>query len=94
MNYIDRPEFSEGQLLSAADLQLAVDYPREELEAHCRYAHTSGVIYGMTAIPILRRDTIQASLSYVHDIGLASVAGSMLRLFAPSKIRHVFPKTA
>lgn len=50
MNYIDRPEFSEGQLLSAADLQLAVDYSREELEAHCLVAHTSGVVDGMTLV--------------------------------------------
>jgi hypothetical protein len=48
MNYVDRPAFSEGQLLSAAELQLAVDYPRGELETHASVAHTSGVVDGMT----------------------------------------------
>jgi hypothetical protein len=48
VNYVDRPEFTEGQLLSATTLQLAVDYPRGELETHTSVAHTSGVVDGMT----------------------------------------------
>jgi hypothetical protein len=47
VNYVDRPAFREGQLLTAADLQLAVDYPRDELETHVSVAHTFGVVDGM-----------------------------------------------
>lgn len=47
MNYVDRPVFAEGQLLSASELELVVDYAREGLEAHDRYAHTWGVVDGM-----------------------------------------------
>jgi len=31
MNYVDRPNFMEGQLLSAAELELTVTYAREAL---------------------------------------------------------------
>jgi hypothetical protein len=47
MNYVDRPTFAEGQLLSASELELVVDYARDALEAHDRYAHTSGVVEGL-----------------------------------------------
>jgi hypothetical protein len=47
MNYVDRPVFAEGQLLSASELELVVDYARDALEAHDRYAHTWGVVDGM-----------------------------------------------
>ncbi|MGC2405780.1 MAG: hypothetical protein WA431_05175 [Candidatus Cybelea sp.] len=47
MSYLDRPQFSEGQLLSAVDLQLTVNYPREQLELHTSSAHTAGVVDGL-----------------------------------------------
>jgi hypothetical protein len=47
MNYVDRPVFAEGQLLSASELELVVDYARDALEAHDRYAHTWGVVDGL-----------------------------------------------
>jgi hypothetical protein len=47
MNYVDRPAFAEGQLLSASELELVVDYARDALEAHDGYAHTWGVVDGM-----------------------------------------------
>ncbi|MBV9270750.1 MAG: hypothetical protein JO165_06625 [Candidatus Eremiobacteraeota bacterium] len=47
MNYVDRPTFMEGQLLSAAELELTVTYAREALEDHERYAHTNGIVDGM-----------------------------------------------
>jgi hypothetical protein len=50
MNVVDRPSFSEGQLLSAADLQLGVDYAREQLETHQSTAHTAGIVEGMTIV--------------------------------------------
>lgn len=48
MNYVDRPAFSEGQVLSAAALQLTVDYARDALEEHDAVAHTPGVVDGMS----------------------------------------------
>ena len=47
MNYVDRPAFAEGQVLSARELELVVEYARSALEQHDRYAHTSGVVDGM-----------------------------------------------
>lgn len=47
MNYVDRPAFAEGQLLSASELELVVDYARDALEAHDGFGHTWGVVDGM-----------------------------------------------
>ncbi len=47
MNYVDRPNFMEGQLLSAAELELTVTYARDALEDHDRFAHTLGIVDGM-----------------------------------------------
>lgn len=47
MNAVDRPSFTEGQLLSAADLELAVDYARDTMERHATEAHTYGVVSGL-----------------------------------------------
>lgn len=66
MNYVDRPEFSEGQLLSAADLQLAVDYPRDELETHSSVAHTSGVVDGM-ALEVVPPTTVYVTAGLSVD---------------------------
>ncbi|MGA2395338.1 MAG: hypothetical protein ABSH03_18510 [Candidatus Lustribacter sp.] len=82
MNYVDRPEFSEGQLLSAADLQLAVDYPRDELETHCSVAHTSGVIDGLNLQVVG-----SAPASVFVTVGLAvDDQGRQLTLAAPLPI--------
>lgn len=79
MNYVDRPQFSEGQLLSATDLQLAVDYPRDQLETHGSVAHVSGVIDGL-ALQI-------AGSSAVVAAGLAvDGQGRQLLLEAPAPL--------
>jgi hypothetical protein len=45
---VSRPNFFEGQVLSAADLALGVDYARGQLARHERYLHTSGIATGLT----------------------------------------------
>lgn len=47
MNFLDRPSFAEGQVLSASELELVVDYARSELEQHDHYGHTWGVLDGL-----------------------------------------------
>ena len=86
MNYVDRPAFSEGQLLSAADLQLAVDYPRDELETHCSVAHTSGVVDGL-ALQVLPPAAGSTTASAYVRAGLAiDAVGRQLELASPLPI--------
>ncbi|MFN2462111.1 MAG: hypothetical protein ABR591_15765 [Candidatus Velthaea sp.] len=47
MNFVDRPSFFEGQVLSASELELVVDYARNALETHDAVAHTWGVVDGL-----------------------------------------------
>ena len=44
---IERPQFYEGQVLSAADLGLGVDHARGDLARHNRYLHTPGIAAGL-----------------------------------------------
>lgn len=43
----ERPVFSEGQVLAAADLNAGVDYARGQLARHERYLHTWGIAAGL-----------------------------------------------
>lgn len=45
---IQRPLFSEGQILGADDLQEALDYSRDQDARHARIVHTWGIAYGLT----------------------------------------------
>jgi hypothetical protein len=45
-NAIQRPEFSDGQILDASDLNLSVDYSRDEDARHARYSHSWGITFG------------------------------------------------
>jgi hypothetical protein len=45
---IARPSFYEGQVLRAADLELAQDYGRGTMARHERYLHTPGIATGLT----------------------------------------------
>ena len=49
----ERPVFSEGQVLAAADLTTAVDYGRGQAARHDRYLHDWGIAEGLelTATP-------------------------------------------
>ena len=49
-NVVARPQFSEGQVLSASALDLGVDYARESLERHSLDAHTAGVVHGLQIV--------------------------------------------
>ncbi len=44
---IERPQFAEGQILSAADLQQLLDYPRGHDARHNRIVHTWGIAQGL-----------------------------------------------
>ena len=91
MSYVDRPAFSEGQLLSAADLQLAVDYPRDELETHCSVAHTSGVVDGL-ALQVLPPAAGSTTASAYVRAGLAiDAVGRQLELASPLPIGKIHP---
>jgi hypothetical protein len=45
-NAIQRPEFSDGQILDASDLNLSVDHSRDEDARHARYSHSWGISFG------------------------------------------------
>src|SRR6266404_3997208 len=44
---IARPTFYEGEVLPAADLTAAVEYPRDQMARHNRYLHTWGIASGL-----------------------------------------------
>jgi hypothetical protein len=44
---IARPGFYEGEVLPAADLTATVDYAREQMARHARYAHSWGIVTGL-----------------------------------------------
>ena len=46
-NRIERPTFSEGQILGANDLTATVDYARGQQSRHNRYLHTWGIANGL-----------------------------------------------
>jgi hypothetical protein len=48
---IARPTFYEGEILPAADLGATVDYPRDQMARHARYAHSWGIVTGLDLIP-------------------------------------------
>ena len=47
MTEVARPSFYEGQVLSAADLDLGQEYARGALARHERYLHTPGIAAGL-----------------------------------------------
>src|ERR1044071_1952547 len=47
MTEVARPSFYEGQVLSAADLDLGQEYGRGALARHERYLHTPGIATGL-----------------------------------------------
>lgn len=44
---VARPGFFEGEVLPAADLTATVDYAREQLARHARYAHSWEIVSGL-----------------------------------------------
>ncbi len=44
---IDRPNYFNGQLLTAADLTSEQEYFRQKLKRHNRFLHGRGVVYGL-----------------------------------------------
>src|SRR5260370_6280163 len=47
---IARPTFYEGEILPAADLGATVDYGRNQMARHARYAHRWGIISGLELV--------------------------------------------
>jgi len=48
---LPRPEFAEGDPLTASDLQSEQDYRFERLRRHLRYLHGGGIICGLRVVP-------------------------------------------
>ncbi len=53
---INRPNFFEGQVLTAADLDLGLSYGRDQHARHNRYLHDWGVAEGLALTKADRRD--------------------------------------
>jgi hypothetical protein len=47
---IARPTFYEGEILPAADLGATVDYGRNQMARHARYAHRWGIVSGLELV--------------------------------------------
>ena len=45
---IERPQFTDGQILGADDLEQSLDYNRDQQSRHARTAHTWGIVDGLT----------------------------------------------
>jgi hypothetical protein len=54
--HIERPVFYEGQILSAADLDLAVEYSRVRDARDVRYRQTWGIVTGLELRKVPKRD--------------------------------------
>ncbi len=67
MAEITRPRFYEGQVLRAADLDLAQDYARGTAARHERYLHTPGIATGLA----LTVDDSTGSVQVVLSPGMA-----------------------
>ena len=67
MSPVLRPQFSEGQVLAASDLNAQVDYTRQSLILHERTEHLWGVASGLTLTTTALKkgtlDYVQVSLS-------------------------------
>ena len=63
MAEITRPSFYEGQVLRAADLDLAQEYARGAAARHERYLHTPGIATGLELALDDSTGTVQVSLS-------------------------------
>lgn len=48
---VERPIYSEGQVLGAADLNSAVEHARGKAARHERYLHTWGIAWGLELVP-------------------------------------------
>lgn len=63
MAEVARPSFYEGQVLSAADLDLGQEYGRSALSRHERYLHTPGIATGLEMRVDDSTGTVQVRLS-------------------------------
>lgn len=63
MAEVARPSFYEGQVLSAADLDLGQEYGRGALSRHERYLHTPGIATGLELTVDDSTGTVQVQLS-------------------------------
>ena len=63
MAEVARPSFYEGQVLSAADLDLGQEYGRGALSRHERYLHTPGIATGLELTVDDSTGTVQVRLS-------------------------------
>jgi hypothetical protein len=69
---IERPVFSEGQYLGAADLNGGVDYLRGQQARHLRTAHTWGILDGLT-LDLVSPDTVAVRAGAASDSSGATV---------------------
>jgi hypothetical protein len=84
---IERPTFYEGQILGAADLDLAVEYSRGRDAREARYRQIWGIVTGLGLRKVEKRDA--ASNAYVDvfvDAG-GAIAGTGRELFVGSEER-------
>jgi len=63
MAQVARPSFYEGQVLSAADLDLGQEYGRAALARHERYLHTPGIAAGLELTVDDSTGVVQVKLS-------------------------------
>lgn len=63
MSQVARPSFYEGQVLSAADLDLGQEYGRAALSRHERYLHTPGIATGLELKVDNSTGAVQVTLS-------------------------------
>ena len=62
-NPIARPTFYEGEILPAADLGATVDYPRNQMARHARYAHSWGIQTGLNLTFANKTVTLSAGIA-------------------------------
>jgi hypothetical protein len=84
---IARPTFYEGEILPAADLVATVDYPREQIARHARYAHSWGIVTGLelTSSPAANAAGVSYAMVAV-DAGLA-IDGTGREIIVPDKVQ-------
>jgi len=89
---IARPTFHEGEILPAADLNAAVDYPRNQAARHARYLHSWGIASGLQLSFKSGAVTLSAGLA-IDGTGREVVLTADQQLDPADFLSYVVPQT-
>jgi hypothetical protein len=84
---IARPTFYEGEILPAADLGATVDYPRDQMARHARYAHSWGIVTGLELTSSPAANAAGQSYAMVAVSAGLAIDGTGREIIVPDKVQ-------